>query len=257
MAAHYGRGDVLSRMLSVVQAAGRDPESFSPEVLSAADQLHIGGPEATTRVAERAGIRSGMHVLDIGSGLGGVSRHLQARLGARVTGIDLTPQFVRAAQELTRRTGQSGSVTFTNGSAVRLPFGEDVFDAAVLIHVGMNIPDKAAVFAEAARVLRSGGVLAVYEIMRVGDGSESYPLPWAATPQTSALWSPTAYAEAIRSAGFAVDSDVDVTDAGIAFVEQALASGAPTGLEAPVLRNLLDAFQSRTLAPVEIYARLR
>ena len=44
------------------------------------------------------------------------------------------------------------------------------FDAAIMVHVGMNIPDKAAVFTDVRRALRDGGTFAVFEQMRVGDG---------------------------------------------------------------------------------------
>lgn len=257
VAAHYGRGDVLNRLLSIVQGAGDDPESFSPEALRGADQLHIGGPPATSRVAERAGISAGMHVLDIGCGLGGVARHLAAHFGTRVTGVDLTPQFVIAAEELTRRTGQSDSIAFTQASAVDLPFETSAFDAAVLIHVGMNIADKEKMFSEAARVLHSGAALAVYDIMLTGADQLTYPLPWAAEAETSFLWAPTAYTEAARTAGFDIDTKINTVTDGVAFLQRALSGGAPVGLEAPSMQNLLAAFRTGTLAPIEIYARLR
>ncbi|MBV5325011.1 MAG: class I SAM-dependent methyltransferase, partial [Rhodospirillaceae bacterium] len=77
--------------------------------------------------------------------------------GCRVTGIDLTPDFVAVAQTLTQRCGLADLVSFHLGSALALPFGVGSFDAATLIHVGMNIEDKASLFAEARRVLKPGG----------------------------------------------------------------------------------------------------
>jgi len=44
----------------------------------------------------------------------------------------------------------------------------------------MNIADKSALFAEAARVLRAGARFAIFDLMRTGDGELSYPLPWQA-----------------------------------------------------------------------------
>lgn len=254
VAAHYGSGDVLERLLAAVRNAGGDPEHFAPAELRGADQLHIGGPAATSRVAERAGIGAGTRVLDIGSGMGGVARHLAGEFGATVHGVDLTPEFVAAAKTLTERTGLAGSVEFTQGSAMELPLADASFDAAVVIHVGMNIRDKDRVFAEAARVLRPGGVLAVYDVMLLGGGIEAYPLPWAASAATSFVQPPLAYSDALGQAGLEVDSEAKTLAEGIEFLERALDAGGPVGLAGPALSNLLEAFRAGLLAPVEIYA---
>ncbi|MFQ4147573.1 class I SAM-dependent methyltransferase [Arthrobacter sp. LAPM80] len=256
VAAHYGRGNVEKQLLDIVEAGGGNPEAFAPAKLHGADQLHVGGADATTRVATRAGISHATRVLDLGSGMGGVARHLAQEFGATVHGVDLTPEFVAAARSITERTGLSGQVTFSAGSILALPFGDSDFDAAIMVHVGMNIQDKDKVFAETARVLRPGGVLAVYDIMLMGGDVEQYPLPWAATAATSFLQPPLAYTDALAQAGFLVDQEAKPLAEGIAFLENALASGGPLGVEAPALTNLLAAFRSGLLAPVEIYARL-
>ncbi|PYI68961.1 hypothetical protein CVV68_03925 [Arthrobacter livingstonensis] len=254
VAEHYGSGDVLERLLAAVRNAGGDPDHFASADLRGADQLHIGGPAATSRVAARAGIGAGTRVLDIGSGMGGVARHLAGEFGATVHGVDLTPEFVAVAKELTQRTGLAGSVEFTQGSALELPLADASFDAAVVVHVGMNIRDKDRMFAEAGRVLRPGGILAVYDIMLLGGGTETYPLPWAASAETSFPQPPLAYSDALGQAGLEVDSEAKTLAEGIEFLERALDSGGPLGLAGPALANLLDAFRAGLLAPVEIYA---
>ena len=255
VSAHYGRGLVEEQLLGMIKAEGGNPDSFSPADLHGVDQLHIGGAAATTRVAGRAGINAGSHVLDLGSGIGGVSRHVARDFGASVHGIDLTPQFVATARSLTERTGLSGQVEFSQGSILALPFENDSFDTALMVHVGMNIRDKDTVFAETARVLRSGSVFAVYDIMLMGGDTEQYPLPWAATAEISFLQPPLAYTDALAQAGFEVDYEAKSLAEGIEFLERVTASGGPVGLEREALVNLLAAFTSGTLAPVEIYAR--
>ncbi|MHA7305257.1 class I SAM-dependent methyltransferase [Arthrobacter sp. TMN-49] len=256
VAAHYGRIDVEQLMLGKISAMGKDPEHFEVADLEGMDQMHAGGAEATSRVATRAGINAGNHVLDIGSGLGGVSRHLAHYYGASVAGVDLTAEMVAAATSLTRRTGLAGSVTFTQGSALSLPFDEQSFDAAVLFHVGMNIQDKDQAFAQAAQVLRPGSVLAVFDVMLMSGDLEEYPLPWASSADTSFLQPPLAYSDALGQAGFSVDFEVKVPAAdSVAFLERAVAGGPPGLAEAP-LNNLLKAFRTGLLAPVEIYAHL-
>ena len=256
IAAHYSRVNAEELLLGIIRAAGGNPAGFSPSDLHGADQLHIGGAAATTRVATRAGINAGSHVLDLGSGMGGVSRHVAHDFGATVHGVDLTPQFVAAARSITERTGLSGQVTFSQGSILALPFGASAFDAALMVHVGMNIQDKDKVFAEAARVLRPGGVLAVYDIMLLGGDAEEYPQPWAATPETSFVQPPLAYSDALTQAGFTVDHEAKPLAEGIEFLEKAMTAGGPAGLEKAALVNLLAAFRSGLLAPVEIYAHL-
>ncbi len=62
-----------------------------------------------------------------------------------------------------------------------------------MLHVGMNVADKAAVFAQVRRVLASGGKFGIYDVMRVGPGEVVYPLPWAATSATSLVAEPAHY----------------------------------------------------------------
>lgn len=257
VAEHYGHSNAEQLILARVSAMGKDPEHFDIADLQGMDQWHVGGAEASSRVATRAGIHTGNHVLDIGSGLGGVARHVARHFGASVHGVELVPESVAAATSLTRRTGLSNAVAFSQGSALSMPFAEDSFDAALLIHVGMNIQDKDQVFADAARVLRPGSVMAVYDIMLMGGDVEEYPLPWATSPETSFLQPPLAYSDALGQAGFSVDYEAKVpASESVAFLERALSGNGPAGVQAAQLSNLMTFFRSGLLAPVEIYAHL-
>jgi ubiquinone/menaquinone biosynthesis C-methylase UbiE len=91
------------------------------------------------------------------SGLGGPARTVAEVVGCQVTGIDLTPEFCAAAAELSRWTGLSDRTQFTVGDATSLDFPDAVFDAAMSVHVAMNIADKAGMYREARRVLKAGG----------------------------------------------------------------------------------------------------
>src|SRR5260221_6860397 len=115
-------------------------------------------------------LRAGLRLLDVGSGLGGPARYFAAKHGCRVTGIDLTEEFVRVAGSLTKRTKLDGLVEFRQGSALELPFERDAFDRAYMIHVGMNIADKAGIFLEVRPGMKPDGLFTIFDIIRTGDG---------------------------------------------------------------------------------------
>jgi SAM-dependent methyltransferase len=130
-----------------------------------------------------------------------------------VTGIDLSADFVTLARDLTGRVGLADRVAVEVGSATALPWGDGSFDRAMLNHVGMNIADKAGVFAEVRRVLVPGGLFGVYEQMRIGDGELAFPLPWADDPGASFVVGHDDYLHLLEGAGFVVERDEDRTAA--------------------------------------------
>ena len=197
VAAHYHHPGLEALILDGLAALGQDPDNIDPDVLAAADQLHIGGTDATRSVAEGAGLRAGMRVLDVGGGIGGPARYLAHHLGVTVRGVDLTPESVRTAESLTRRSGLEGLVQFSVASALELPFDDGSFDAATMLHVGMNIADKAGAFREIHRVLKPGGIFALYDIMSTSPSAPQFPLPWASTPASSFVEDRTGYLAAL------------------------------------------------------------
>jgi ubiquinone/menaquinone biosynthesis C-methylase UbiE len=167
-----------------------------------------------------------MSVLDVGSGVGGPARFLAATYGCRVTGVDISEPFVDAARYLTERTGQSGQLSFQTASALQLPFDDGRFDIVLLQHVAMNISDRALLYREIRRVLKSGGRFATFDVV-FGGGEPHYPLPWARTPATSFLLTIDATRETIEPAGFRMLAWQDDTEAAKAWFAQLRASGPP------------------------------
>ncbi|TPM05383.1 methyltransferase domain-containing protein [Mesorhizobium sp. B2-3-11] len=90
---------------------------------------------------------------------------------------------------------------------LRLPFPDGSFTAAYMLHVGMNIADKGALFSEVARVLRAGARFGVFDVMRAGAGELAYPLPWASTADTNAIAAPEQYRDTLSAAGFEILSE--------------------------------------------------
>ena len=105
VSAHYGAGGILDRIMAGLSTMGIAPEDAKPGDLKPVDEFHIGGAEATRDLIAQTGITEDAHVLDIGSGIGGTPRFLVSETGCRVTGIDLTPEFVETARALSAMVG--------------------------------------------------------------------------------------------------------------------------------------------------------
>jgi sarcosine/dimethylglycine N-methyltransferase len=223
---HYRATGLTERLRNALLALGPEERRLVPHELAPLDQFHTRGLAATVELAKLAGISAEMSVLDVGSGIGGPARVLAATRGCRVTGVDLSEAFVEAARYLTRRTEQSGQVSFQVGSALELPFDDGSFDAVLLQHVAMNIADRARLYREIRRMLKEGSKFATFDIVS-RSGEPHFPLPWARTPATSFLWSAAATREAIEPAGFRTVTWQDDTEAAKAWMTQLRASGPP------------------------------
>jgi ubiquinone/menaquinone biosynthesis C-methylase UbiE len=109
--------------------------------------------QAVGPLLDAVGVKKGVNLLDIASGPGYVAS-AAAKRGAVVVGVDFSPAMVAAARKL------HPGVDFREGDAEALPFGNGLFDAAVMnfgiLHLAR--PDHALV--EAHRVLRAGGKFA-------------------------------------------------------------------------------------------------
>ena len=110
-------------------------------------------------------LAAGEDVLDLGCGAGTdtlVAAQMVGPTGS-VTGIDMTPEMAAKARRSAEELG-AANVTVVEGDAERLPFADASFDVVISNGVIDLIPDKDAVFAELARVLRPGGRLQLADV---------------------------------------------------------------------------------------------
>jgi SAM-dependent methyltransferase len=265
---HYTHGRLIQAITDGLAALGKTPETVTVEDLSPVDEFHVGGRTATDDLMKQLRLVDDLRVLDVGSGLGGAARFVASRYGCRVTGIDLTEEYVETARALSRWTKLDALLGFHHGSALEMPFADGEFDRAYMLHVGMNIPDKTALFSAVARVLGPGGTFAVYDVMRVGDGALAFPVPWAATPDISALATPDAYKAALRASKLEIVSERNRRDFAIEFFRTLRARMTEAGGPPPLGLHLVMGADSRlkignmmanielgVIAPVELIAR--
>ena len=175
-------------------------------------------------LCEKVMLKPGMTFLDIGCGIGGPARYVAEQVGCRVRGIDLTTDYIAAGNELCAWVGLSDQVTLEHASALKLPYDAERFDAAYVMHVGMNIADKHTMMAEAFRVLRPGGCLVVYDVMTTtADAVVTYPMPWSEVPENSAIDTPQSYENALMAAGFTIEKSEAYSDFAVTFFEGMMA----------------------------------
>jgi ubiquinone/menaquinone biosynthesis C-methylase UbiE len=263
---HYGAGNLQERLLKAIAAAGLDVANLVPRDLAQMDEFHIGGRVATEYLVAKLGLKRAMHVLDVGCGIGGTARYIASEIGSRVTGIDLTPQYIEVAHDLTERTGLTGRVTYTTASALKMPFPDESFDAAVTLHVAMNIRDRDRLYREIARVLKPGANLGLYDVMKGPRDGMRFPVPWAETAETSYLTTPAETAKHLERAGFVIEETEDRRNFGINFMRERLAAGSSganalglhlvMGETAPMkYRNMLHNLEGDHILPVLMRAR--
>jgi SAM-dependent methyltransferase len=250
--AHYAEPGLVERVREALRQSGLDPDRLNQSELAKLDQFHVGALDATNALAHLAGIRETDRVLDLGSGIGGPSRHLASTFGCHVTGLDLTDEYCQVANMLARATGLTHLVAYQKGDALHTPFQNAAFDVVWTQHAAMNIEDKRGLYREIFRLLTPSGRLALHDIV-AGTGEVRYPVPWARRADFSFLISEQDMQDLLAAEGFRNIVSQDVTKEGMEALRQVAGRTASPGFglrtllgsEFPaMIANLMANFQS-------------
>ena len=132
-----------------------------------------------SQLIERSGIKPGMTVIDLGCGSGAFTTFVARVVGkqGKVYAVDIQPAMLK---QLERKLAKPENQDITNielkqASAYELPFENESIDLVYLVTVLQEVPDRGRALREMRRVLKSGGVLAVTELLPDPD------YPWRST----------------------------------------------------------------------------
>ena len=130
--------------------------------MTAVEKLFVNRPGHAAQVALRAGkllercqFQPGQRYLDVGCGIGSAARKIAETRALDVTGIDIDPEQIKAAESGPARL----NLRFFTMDTGRLQFPDAQFDIVATSKALHHIPERARAFREMARVLRDGGYL--------------------------------------------------------------------------------------------------
>jgi len=145
--------------------------SLGPEgVQKIVDRLEFRGRDPIfvamrERYLDRMDLGTCRSLLDLGCGTGVVTRALAGRDGfpGAITGVDFSPELIDAAAGLAVDEGLDDRITFRTGDSHALPDADDNYDIVLAHTLVSHVSDVDAVIAEAARVTKPGGAIAIFD----------------------------------------------------------------------------------------------
>ena len=258
---HYSRGPNTETILDNLRRRGVDLKRVRPQDLYPYDQSHAGGINSTRMLASRAGIEPHSCVVDIGCGIGGAARFLQAEFSCRVIGFDLSLTRLQTAIHLTclvsGKQEKAKRIHFLASQADSLPLPSHFADFVWTQHLIMNLPDLPGFLRESARLLKPSGRLACHEWFLNRPVESFVPLPWASNSSLNYAVSSDEFLQMLREHDFVPEAE-DVTAAmkdALRKDVQALAIRGSAGERAAAIQNLLQAANDETFSCLMITAR--
>jgi phosphoethanolamine N-methyltransferase len=120
--------------------------------------VSTGGLESTKEIVKMLGLKAGMSVLDVGSGLGGSAFHMALEYNVNVHGLDLSHNMLSLANERLQEIDVASHVTFEFGDVLEST-AESVYDVIYSRDAFLHIAEKERLFKTLLNVLKPGGLL--------------------------------------------------------------------------------------------------
>ncbi|OAA63861.1 Sterol methyltransferase [Cordyceps fumosorosea ARSEF 2679] len=114
-------------------------------------------------LAHSINIKKGMHVLDVGCGVGGPAFEIAKFTGARITGLNNNDYQIERGTRYAAKQGLASQVDFVKGDFMQMSFPDSTFDAVYAIEATVHAPSLEGIYREVFRVLKPGGTFGVYE----------------------------------------------------------------------------------------------
>ena len=148
-------GAKLSDVQSIYSGAVRDLW-----VLCMGEQIHAGGMMSSMELAKSAGIKEGMHGVDLCSCLGAGMRFLAKNFKVKMDGVDATPAAIAKAKEAAAAEKMSDKLNFIEADVTKIPVDAGKYDFVWGEDAWCYVEDKEKLISEASRIVKKGGVIA-------------------------------------------------------------------------------------------------
>lgn len=193
----------VDRVYNELSAMGLDNDArICTADLAAFDQYHYHGTDAVDAAIATLNIGADDRVLEIGSGIGGPSRHIAAITDSRVTALELQPDLNDLAQDLTRRCGLSERVEHVCADVLDFSPGDTEYDAIVSWLAFFHIERRDLLLSRCHAWLRTSGGLFIEDLFARGEPSPAEAEELAVTLYCRYLPDRDTYEADFRSAGF-------------------------------------------------------
>ena|SRR3989344_1867893 len=151
------------------------------ERASRVDHFHGGSIQTTETLRGLMNISRTMNLrgVDIGSGIGGPMRWFALQTGAKIDGIDITPEFVKISNQISSRFGMQDQCIARIGDAASLPLASSTYDFATMMALSCNVPDRRKLYQSTANVLKPEGIVGILDIIKGSTKGLVLPVPWS------------------------------------------------------------------------------
>lgn len=217
----YNRPDLYKEIINRLKEMNIDLNNLRRKDIAGLDEFHVRGAEISRELAEFSNINKAK-LLDIGCGIGGACRMLADDFECDTIGIDLSEEYVKTANLLSKLLGLDHVAKFVQGDAKNLPFQNHTFDVVWTQHVQMNICDKNRFYGEIERVLNDKGIFIYYEIFKKANREVCYPMPWADKSKISFLETSSSMDCFLENVGLIKEQSMDQTESGIKILQKLL-----------------------------------